>query len=136
RNDSQVDDDPVAGFHTQVEERVRRAGHLVPKVRVREGAPVARLALEQECRSLAEARVDVPVDAVVGRVEATAREPLDAGDRVLRGPVLARAGLLGPVEHVRRVPLSVPVQAGRLPLPEGDPTGLGPEVLFSAQAFY
>jgi hypothetical protein len=53
--------------------------HLALEVGIGDGAGVARLALEVDRDPVAVAGLDVPVDAVVGRVELAADEPLREG---------------------------------------------------------
>ena len=100
-----VDRDPVTGLHAEVDQRVGRLAHLVLELGVGDVAGVVlRLADPVEGDLVAAAGLDVPVDAVVRRVELAADEPL--GER-----------RVVPVEHL--VPLLRPVETLGLLAPEG-----------------
>jgi hypothetical protein len=100
-----VDRDPVAGLDAELEQRVGRLAHLVLELGVGDLAGVAGLTFEVVRDLVAEAVLDVPVDAVVGRVQLAVGVPL--GER-----------RIAPVQRL-----------GRLDRP-GQPLGLlGPEPL-------
>ena len=109
-----VDRDPVAGLDAEVGQRVGRLADLVLQLGVGEVAGVVLgLADPVEGHPVAVALLDVPVDAVVRRVELAADVPLRE-----RGVV--------PVEHP--VPLGVPAQPLGLLGPEGLAILVGPRV--------
>ena len=97
-----VDGDPVAGLHTERLEGVGRLLDLGQQVGVGDRPHVARFADPVVGDLVPEARLDVPVDAVVGHVELAADEPLgerevpfeDLVERAIPAHVLLR--LLGP----------------------------------------
>ena len=106
-----VDRDPVAGLDAEVDQRVGGLGDLVLHLRERDVAGVVgRFADPVERHLVAVAGLDVAVDAVVGRVELAADEPL--GER-----------RVGPVEHVRE--RGVPADPLGLLGPVAQPVGLG-----------
>ncbi len=104
-----VDRDLVAGAHAELGQCVRRPADIGEEVGVGDGAGVAGLALPVECHPLAEARLDVPVDAVDGDVELAADEPLGEG--------------LVPLEDLR--PSLGPREAPGLVLPERERVRVG-----------
>ena len=109
-----VDRDPVTGLDTELGQRVGRLADLVLELGVGDRARVVLgLADPVDRDPVAQAVVDVPVDAVVRRVEPAAHEPL--GER-----------RVVPVEDP--VPLLVPVQPLGLLGPERLPVGRGPLV--------
>ena len=71
-----VDGDPVAGLDAELEQRVGRLADLALEVGVGDRPGVAGLADPVVGDLVAEAALDVPVDAVVGDVELAADEPL------------------------------------------------------------
>ena len=105
-----VDRDAVALADAQLEQRVGRLGALAHQVRVRQRAGVAGLADPVVGHLVAEAALDVAVDAVVGDVELAAREPLRVREVPLQGLVVGREP---------RQPLP------GLPVPEADVVGGG-----------
>ncbi len=110
----QVDRHPVTGLHAELDERVGRLADLVLEVGVGELAGVVLGLADPVDRDLVTlAGLDVPVDAVVRRVDASAHEPLGEG-RVV------------PVEDA--VPLLVPVEALGLLGPERLAVGVRPVV--------
>ncbi len=105
----EVDDDAVAGLDAEGRERVGRARDVALQLGVRDGARVARLALEVDRDPVAQTRLDVTVHRVVRGVERAVGEP-------------ARDGRLRPVEGLgeRGLPRDEVV---RLPRPEREPVG-------------
>src|SRR3954447_17001583 len=101
-----VDGDPVTGLDAELGQRVGRLADELLQVGVRDRAGVALAVTHPVVRHLvAEAGVDMAVEAVDRRVELPADEPL--GERRL------------PLQ--RCVPLLRPLQPFGLLLPEGDP---------------
>ena len=89
-----VDGDPVAGRDAQLEQGVGGLADLALEVGVGDRPGVARLADPVVRDLVAEAALDVPVDAVVGDVELAADEPL--GERQV--PLEGRVERLDPVD--------------------------------------
>ncbi len=107
----QVDRDPVAGADAERDQRVGGLADLVLELGVGQRAGVVGGLADPVQRHLVAAPgLDVPVDAVVRRVELAADEPLGEG-------------LVVPVEDP--VPLLRPVQATGLLLPERQPVVRG-----------
>ncbi len=99
----QVDGDAVSGAHAEALEHVRGALDLVGELGVGDVAAVAGLALEVDGDPVAEAGLDVAVEAVDGDVELAVVEPLrerrvrpveGAGEGLVPGEQLT--GLVGP----------------------------------------
>ena len=107
----QVDRHPVAGLDAEVGEGVRGPADLVLELGVGDRAGVAGLALEVDRDPVAQAVLDVPVDAVVGDVELAAHEP-------------PRERRLGPVEGRGRS--RCPRRRGREPAWPRTPLGRRP----------
>ena len=110
-----VDRDPVAGLDAELLERVGRLADLALEVAEGQRPGVARLADPVVGDLVAEAALDVPVDAVVGDVELAAGEPL----RERQVPFERRLERRRPVE-----PLARPLRPERLEVG----LGLGVEV--------
>ena len=98
RDHRHVDRDPVAGLDAQLLERVGRLADLALEVAEGQRPGVARLADPVVGDLVAEAALDVAVDAVVADVQLAAGEPL--GEREL--PLEGRLERLGPVEPLAR----------------------------------
>ncbi len=106
-----VDRHPIAGHQAELGQRVGRLGHLREQLGVGDlPAVVLGLALPADRHPVAVARLDVPVDAVVGDVELAADEPL--GDGGFR-----------PVEDLGRT--VCPMTTGWPARPERQPVFLG-----------
>ena len=102
RDERQVDRDAIALADPQRLEHVGELADLAVQLPVRDGAPVAGLALPDDRGLVATPAADVPVQAVHARVERAADEPL----RVRRLPV----------EHLG--PRRAPLELGGKPRPE------------------
>ena len=102
RDHRHVDRDPVAGPDAQLLQRVGRLADLAEEVAEGQRPGVARLADPVVGDLVAEAVLDVPVDAVVGDVQLAAGEPLRERqlpfERLVEGlrPVDPLAGALRP----------------------------------------
>ena len=102
RHHAEVDVDPVALLDAEGLQRVGELGDVVQELGVGDGAGVAGLALPVVGDLVAPPGVDVPVEAVVGRVQASADEPLRERQVPLEDgvpglePVEELAGLLRP----------------------------------------
>ena len=96
---AEVDVDPVAFADTELLQRVGEAAHVVEKLRIRDGARVARFALPVVRDLVAVPGHHVAIEAVVGRVELPADEPL----REREIPLEQRVPLLVPVEELFRL---------------------------------
>lgn len=107
----QVDRHPVALADTELQQRIGGLGDLVLELCVGDRATVTRLALEVDGDPLAMARLDMPVDAVVGHVELAVGEPLGKG-RV--GPVQCLGRLDSPAEAARLLGPEAEAVLGRL----------------------
>ncbi len=105
-----VDHDPVARLDAEVGQRVRGALDLVEHFGVGDGAGVPGLAFEVDRHPLAQAGLDVAVEAVGGDVQLASGEPL--GERRVR-PVEGLLPVLGPVEPAGlRLPEREPIRGG------------------------
>ena len=102
RDHRQVDADHVAGLDAALLEDVREPLDVAQELGVGHVALLALLAAPVVGHAVAAARLDVPVERVVGRVQLAAREPLVEGRlRLVEHGVPAlepveRLGLLGP----------------------------------------
>ncbi len=74
-----VDADAVAALDAEAAQRVGEPAHLLEQLGVRDGAGVAGLALPQVRDLVAAAGLDVPVEALVARVQRAADEPAREG---------------------------------------------------------
>ena len=99
RDHRHVDRDPVAGRDAELEERVGGLADLALEVGEGQRPGVARFADPVVGDLVAQAALDVPVDAVVGDVELAAGEPL--GERQV--PLERRREGRRPVDAVARV---------------------------------
>ena len=95
----QVEGDAVTLLDAVLLEDVGELADLVLELGVRVRVRVAGVALEDDGGLVALAGLDVTVDAVVGRVELAALEPLDVGLGV-EAPVEDRVPLLRPDERI------------------------------------
>ena len=111
RNQRQIQCDAIAAFDAETFQDVGKLAHLPVEIEVREGSPVARLALPDDRRLIAPEAADMPIDAVDARVQRAADEPL----RVRRLPVEHLAPRCGPFElgcEVGPEPFGIRVGAG------------------------
>ena len=114
----QVDRNPIAGLHAQFAQGVRRPTDLGLQVAIGDRPGIARLADPVIGNLLPEAPLHVPIDAVVGDVEATAGEPLGERQVPFQGLLEGREpgdplpGALRPERLEVRLRLGVQVCAG------------------------
>ena len=108
RDHRHVDRNAVAGLDSEFGERIRGLRDLAQKIGVRDGAGVSGFAFEVVGHAIAEAVLDMAIDAVVCGIEPSAHEPL-------------RKGPVRPVED--RVEGSLPADALCLFLPIADAVG-------------
>ena len=95
----QVEGDAVTLLDAVLLEDVGELADLVLELGVGDRARVAGVALEDDGGLVALAGLDVTVDAVVGRVELAALEPLDVG-RGVEAPVERRVPVLRPDQRI------------------------------------